>query len=207
MTGRELERAWRDREPGLLGRKHACAVLCPFVETAEGLRLLFEVRAPSLRRQGGEVCFPGGRMEPGETPEQCALRETMEELSIPAEHIRLLGRSDYLCQPGKFSLQPIPALVDGAGLRAMCPSPAEVAETFTVSLSFFQETPPEVFVYTLEPKIPPDFPYDAVNASPDYRWEAGEAEVPIWRWEGRAIWGLTGRIVKNLLETLGGASL
>ena len=77
MTGLELERAWRGREPGLLGRKHACAVLCPFVETEEGLRLLFEVRAPSLRRQGGEVCFPGGRMEPGETPEQCALRETM----------------------------------------------------------------------------------------------------------------------------------
>ena len=131
----------------------------------------------------------------------------MEELSIPAEHIRLLGRSDYLCQPGKFSLQPIPALVDGAGLRAMRPSPAEVAETFTVPLSFFQETPPEVFVYTLEPKIPPDFPYGAVNASPDYRWEAGEAEVPIWRWEGRAIWGLTGRIVKNLLETLGSVPL
>lgn len=202
MNAETLARLWRGREPGLLGRKYACAVLCPFVEREDGLHLLFEVRAAALRRQGGEVCFPGGRMEPGETPEQCALRETQEELSIPPEHIRLLGRADYLCQPGKFSLQPIPALVDGEGAAAMRPAPAEVAEVFSVPLAFFRETKPRLYTYTLEPRVPAEFPYDAVNAAPDYRWEAGAAEVPIWRWQGRAIWGLTGRIVKNLLETM-----
>ena len=77
-----LRRRYAGRAPGLLGAERACAVLCPLVETPEGPSLLYEVRAASLR-QGGEVCFPGGWMEAGEGPVQCALRETWEELSIP----------------------------------------------------------------------------------------------------------------------------
>jgi 8-oxo-dGTP pyrophosphatase MutT (NUDIX family) len=205
MNRKTLKTLWRNRVPGLLGRKFEYAVLCPFVEREDGLYLLFEVRSASLRRQGGQVCFPGGRMEAGETAEQCALRETEEELHIPAAHIQLLGRSDYLCQPGKFSLQPVPGLVDGAGFRALRPSPAEVGEVFTVPLEFFRSHPPKVYVYTLEPDVPADFPYDEVGVPPTYPWEGGELEVPIWRWEGHAVWGLTGRIVKNLLETMGEA--
>ena len=56
--------------PGLLGATAAYAVLVPVAETAEGLSLLYEVRSPALHHHSGEVCFPGGRMEPGETPEQ-----------------------------------------------------------------------------------------------------------------------------------------
>ena len=203
MDAKTLKTLWRGRAPGLLGRKYEYAVLCPFVERADGLHLLFEVRASTLRRQGGQVCFPGGRMVPGETAEQCALRETEEELGIPASRIQLLGRSDFLCQPGRFFLQPVPGLVDGAGFRALRPSPAEVGEVFTVPLEFFRSHPPELYAYALEPETPSDFPYDAVGVVPPYNWEGGEVEVPIWCWEGHAVWGLTGRIVKNLLETMG----
>lgn len=206
MNRETLKTLWRDRAPGLLGRKYDYAVLCPFVEKADGLHLLFEVRSASLRRQGGQVCFPGGRMEPGETAEQCALRETEEELHIPAANIHLLGRADYLCQPGKFLLQPVPGLVDGEGFRALQPSSAEVGEVFTVPLEFFRSHLPKIYVYTLEPDVPEDFPYDAVGVPSTYPWEGGELEVPIWHWEGHAVWGLTGRIVKNLLETMGEAS-
>ena len=59
------------------------SVLVPLVEREGGLSLLYEVRAGSLRRQPGEVCFPGGRLEGAESPEECALRETWEELGIP----------------------------------------------------------------------------------------------------------------------------
>ena len=67
-----LRRRYADHVPGLLGARHSYAVLCPLVERPDGLHLLFEVRSAALHRQPGEVCFPGGRMEAGETPEQCA---------------------------------------------------------------------------------------------------------------------------------------
>ena len=102
-----LRRRYADHVPGLLGARHSYAVLCPLVERPDGLHLLFEVRSAALHRQPGEVCFPGGRMEAGETPEQCALRETWEELGIPPEDIRLLGRADFLHLRSEALMHPV----------------------------------------------------------------------------------------------------
>ena len=197
-----LRRAYGGHEPGLLGARYSCAVLCPLTEGAEGLELLFEVRSAALHRQPGEVCFPGGRAEAGETAEQCALRETEEELAIPRREIRILGRPDFICNQAGFLLQPVLGLVSRAGRAAMSPSPAEVAEVFTVPLSFFRETAPEVYVYDLTPQVPEDFPYGAVGIPADYRWNRGRVEVPIWYWQGHAIWGMTARLVRDLIRHL-----
>ena len=66
MTGAldALRRRYGGHTPGLLGAARSCAVLAPLLETRSGPCLLFETRAAGLR-QGGEVCFPGGWMEPG----------------------------------------------------------------------------------------------------------------------------------------------
>ena len=58
-------------------------MLVPLVERPEGLCLLYEVRADTLGRQPGEVCFPGGKMEGAESPESCALRETWRSYPSP----------------------------------------------------------------------------------------------------------------------------
>ena len=78
-----LRRRFGGHTPTLLGERHRYAVLCPLVEREDGLHFLYEVRARSLS-QGGEVCFPGGRMEIGESPEECALRETEDPPAGPA---------------------------------------------------------------------------------------------------------------------------
>lgn len=189
---------YRHHVPGLLGAKHSYAVLCPLVQRSDGLHLLFEVRAEGLR-QAGEVCFPGGRMEPGESAEQCALRETEEELGIPSAEVQLLGQSDFLYNQRGFLLRPVIGLVSEAGMAALTPSPAEVAEVFTVPLSFFRSTPPEVYSYDLIPQIPADFPYEAMGISPDYPWSRGKSDVPVWYYEGHVIWGMTARILRDIL--------
>ena len=107
MNSEHLRALWRGYTPGLLGRQYDYAVLCPFIERTDGLHLLFEVRAATLRNQPGVVCFPGGRTEVGETAIQCALRETAEELAISPKHVQIFGQSDFVCQPGKFLLQPV----------------------------------------------------------------------------------------------------
>ena len=201
---RELEalrRRYGGHQPGLLGARHSYAVLCPLVERPDGLHLLFEVRARNLS-QGGEVCFPGGRMERGETPAQCALRETEEELSIPAGQVSLLGTPDFICNQMGFLLRPVLGLVSPAGLAALRPSPAEVAEAFTAPLSFFAETAPEPWRYELVPQVPEDFPYESVGIPRDYSWNHGWVDVPVWYWQGHAVWGMTARLVQDLIKAL-----
>lgn len=202
MSGAErFRRLWSGYTPGMLGAKNRYAVLCPLVEKEDGLHFLLEVRAAGLR-QGGEICFPGGRAEEGESPEACALRETFEELAIPPAEVELIGKSDFLCHPGNFILQPVLGIVSPAGLAAMQPASAEVAEVFTVPVSWLRDNPPQVFSYDLKPEMKDNALYDALGISPDYRWRSGRADVPVWHYEGHVIWGMTARILRNILQRL-----
>ena len=201
-AAQELLARFGPHTPSLLGARYRCAVLCPVVENGSEARLLFEVRASSLRWQPGEVCFPGGRVEGNESDEDCALRETEEELGVPRSHITLLGKSDFLCNHSGFLMQPVLGLIDAEGLALLCPSPAEVEEVFSVPLSFFAKTPPEPRSYELEPRVPPDFPYAAVGIPTDYHWARGKVDVPIWHWDHHVIWGMTARIVRDIVGTL-----
>lgn len=195
-----LERTLRTRIPGLMDAQRAYAVLVPLVERDGELCLLYEVRASTLRRQPGEVCFPGGRIEGSETPEECALRETWEELGIPRESIKILGRLDFIAHRANFIMYPILGLVDSAALERMVPSPAEVEEVFFVPLSHLLETAPIEYEYELIPTPAENFPYELIGIPRDYQWQHGWENVPVYPWQGRAIWGLTGRITRNLIQ-------
>ncbi|MBQ8801195.1 MAG: CoA pyrophosphatase [Clostridium sp.] len=186
--------------PGLLDGRQSYAVLVPLVERSDGLHVLYEVRALTLRRQPGEVCFPGGHMEDGETPEQCALRETFEELGIPEEKIRVLGRLDFVAHRANFIMYPILAVISGETADRMEPNPAEVGETFEVPLSHLLETDPIEYDYELIPSPARNFPYELLNIPRDYKWQRGRENVPVYPWQGHAIWGLTGRITRHLVR-------
>ena len=184
--------------PGLLDGRRSYAVLVPLVEREDGLHVLYEVRALTLRRQPGEVCFPGGHIEVGETPEQCALRETEEELGIPMDQIRVLGRLDFIAHRANFIMYPMLALVDGKTVDNMSVCEAEVGQTFEVPLSYLLSTEPIEYDYELIPTPARNFPYEVLNIPRDYKWQIGSENVPVYPWQGHAIWGLTGRITRHL---------
>lgn len=196
-----LEHTFKTRTPGLMDARRAYAVLVPLVERDGELHLLYEVRASTLRRQPGEVCFPGGLMEPGETPEACALRETWEELGIPPEAVEVIAPLDFQCSLGDQVFYPILGHVAPNGAEALRPSPAEVKEAFWVPVDFFLCHPPEVYTYALVPDVR-EFPYERIGFPQGYPWRRGRMEVPIYQWEGRVIWGMTARTVRGLLEAM-----
>lgn len=200
MTAENWKARWGHHIPHLSGGRSCYAVLCPIAEVDGALHFLFEVRAASLKRQPGEVCFPGGQAAAGESAAVCALRETQEELRIPPEHITLLGQSDFLCSQSGFLLQPVLGLIQPEGLRNLDPSPDEVGDVFTAPVSFFLDTVPEIWSYTLEPQIPSDFPYSAVGIDRDYRWDRGKVDIPIWHYQGHTVWGMTARIIRDVLS-------
>ena len=66
----DLSRLLAGRKPDLMDKRGEFSVLVPLVEGDEGLSLLYEVRAKTMHSQPGEICFPGGRAEGNETPEE-----------------------------------------------------------------------------------------------------------------------------------------
>lgn len=202
MTVSDLQSLLSNRIPAPMDTAAQYAVLVPLVERSGELHLLYEVRAAALRRQPREVCFPGGRMEPGESAADCAVRETQEELSIPAHSIRILGSLDFICHRGGFAMYPILALIDPNAADALRPNPAEVDETFLVPLSALRSMTPVQYRYELVPRVPEDFPYELIGIGKDYPWQYGAETGPVYPWEGKAIWGLTGRITRHVLTLL-----
>lgn len=195
----DLARLLAGRQPDLMDKRGEFSVLVPLVEGEAGLSLLYEVRARTLRSQPGEICFPGGRAEGDETPEECALRETWEELSIPPRAVHILGRLDFIAHRAGFLMHAVAAKIDREAVEHMRPSPAEVAETFLVPLDFFLKNPPLDLSYDLVPNPGTDFPYEQAGIPRDYAWRLGRETVPVYRWRDRVIWGLTGRITRNLV--------
>ena len=198
----DIERIFCGREPGVVGKHKLYGVLVPLVEMDGQLHLLYEVRDAKMSRQPGEVCFPGGELEPGESMEQCAVRETMEELGIPAEGIRVLTRLDTLHAHPNISLYCYLGVLNQEMLDKATPNPDEVSETFLVPLSFLIDNPPEVHMMQVKPLIDDNFPYDKINSPNGYQWRLGQYEVPIYNFQGHAIWGMTARITRNIVDII-----
>lgn len=197
-------RKFHDHQPTLQEAKGLFAVLVPLIEKEDGLYLLYEVRSAGLRHHTSEVCFPGGRMEKGESPVECALRETYEELGISPDAIEIIGQLDFIYLRSEGLMYPILAKVEESALSAIQCSPDEVADTFLVPLRYLQEHPPTRYRYELRPQVDGDFPYEEVQTPPHYTWIPGQMEVPVYHGLPYPLWGLTARITDWLIRSVDG---
>lgn len=111
------------------------AVLVPIVAREAGLSVLLTQRTAHLNHHPGQISFPGGRMESGDTgPVMTALRETEEEIGLAREQVELLGRlPEYRTGTG-FAVTPVVGFVRPP-LRLTLDA-FEVAEVFEVPLGF-----------------------------------------------------------------------
>ena len=190
-----------DREVGTIGKHKFFSVCIPLVPTDEGLSVLMEVRASELKTQPGDICFPGGNMEDGETPLECALREMEEETGIPAAEADILGQFATLYGFSGYTLYTFVAALPGGILDRTRINEDEVSELFTVPLDFFAETVPENYDVDVVSKVD-DFPYEKTGISPDYNWRKGKNVLPLYRYKDRIIWGMTAMILKWMSEKI-----
>ena len=177
---------------------HHYAVILPLVDLDDGSgpQILYEVRAKDLDRQPGEICFPGGQIEDGETPLEAALRETGEELGICPENIETVGEVITIGTRAGSQIHCF------AGIISAEISSAEVAEVFTVPVADLMKADWEVYWNDLEEVPAEDFPYDRVTSGEAYKWKKGRAPVPVFDVNGWIIWGLTGRMTREFLEVI-----
>lgn len=145
-----LDRHWiESRFPRRVGRPDAgeldpgplrpAAVLVPLVERYHGINVVLTRRAENLRDHPGQISFPGGRIDAGDSgPLDAALRETEEEIGVARPLVEVLGPLPRYRTGTGFLVHPLVGFVDPrAGFR---PEPGEVSEIFEVPLEFVLDT-------------------------------------------------------------------
>jgi 8-oxo-dGTP pyrophosphatase MutT (NUDIX family) len=95
--------------------------------------LVLTERSSRMRAHAGEIALPGGRIEPGETPEQGAVREATEEVGVVPSSVEILGRLDEAWSKARNHVVPVVGWYD-ADLTRLFPASEEVARVFLVAL-------------------------------------------------------------------------
>jgi mutator protein MutT len=115
------------------GRKHAAVALTIVADEAGAPALVITKRSSRLSAHAGQWALPGGRIDPGETPEQAALRELEEEVALRLPPSAVLGRlDDYITRSGYVMT---PVVVWGGRDAAMVAAEAEVHSIHRVSFA------------------------------------------------------------------------
>jgi len=178
-------------------RKYAVAV--PLIETQEGTEVLFEKRASKLRRQPGEICFPGGRREPGETALENAVRETKEELLLSDDQIDVIAPMDTLLTHYDNRVDAFLIELKNYGKTF---GKDEVEEIFTVPLQYFLDNDPQSHVLEISGEPGEDFPFDDIPDGRNYFWRKTQRNEYFYYYEDRVIWGMTAHIMFHTSKIL-----
>lgn len=160
----------------------AAAVLVPIVLHAGAPSVLLTRRAEHLSAHPGQVSFPGGRIEAGETPEAAALREAAEEIGLDARLPRLQGRMPAQATGTGFEITPVIGLLDPG--FALAPDPNEVACVFELPLAVL-----------LDPRAP---------LQEERMWQGRMRRTWVWPHASERIWGATASILVTLARGLRG---
>jgi 8-oxo-dGTP pyrophosphatase MutT (NUDIX family) len=138
--------------------------------------LILTTRRDDMRTHAGQVAFPGGRIDPGETPVQAALREAEEEIGLEPAEVTIFGEADSYRTVTGYCVTPVVGLVPpDLELR---PNPAEVAGWFEAPLDFVLD------------------PINQHRMSAEFRGRTRHYYQIDW--QGRRIWGATAAMLVNL---------
>ena len=179
-------------------RRHY-AVMIPLVEHEGQICVVFEVRSADIERQPGEICLPGGGRENDESSKETAVRETCEELLVKREQIDVICEMDTLLNERREEVHVyLGKINDYAGTF----SADEVAEVFMVPLDWFIENDPDIYTCHTLYEFPEDFPFEKLPGGKDYKWRSPDRDVYFYTWNGRVIWGLTGRVMSSAAQII-----
>lgn len=156
----------------------AAAVLVVLVDGSEGAEVLLTRRAMHLSSHRGEVSFPGGRIDPGETPTVAALREANEEVGLDPASVHVIGELDHLNTLVSRSYI-VPVVGRLATAVALTPTSPEVDRVFWLPLGEL---------------VRPD-------TYGSERWGSPPAErlLHFFRLDDETVWGATAAVLIDLL--------
>ncbi len=197
-----IRQAIKNKIPRVLDIVEDYAVLLPLVEIDGKWNIIFELRSMDLNTQPGEISFPGGGVEDGETFQEAAIRETIEELRIPISSIEILGEMDYLISHSNISIHCFLGIISGVNVDNISPNPDEVDHIFTVPLQYFLDREPKEYSLNLETKYNAEFPYNLIPNGKDYKFRNIVNNIYFYEYYDYIIWGYTAKMMKSLIDML-----
>lgn len=204
MNQKSIRQKLDQHTPGILGEEamKKYSLFLPIIEKEGELHLLFEVRSHTMRRQPGEVCFPGGKMDQSDRgPKHTAVREASEELGVRPGTMTDVYSLGQMISPFGMKIEAYAGLLH-CDEKELQPNPDEVAEIFTVPLEFFLENDPSVHYVQMEIKPESDFPYHLISNGEDYEWQARKYEEYFYQYNDHVIWGLTARVLRSFVHMI-----
>ncbi|HEY5023483.1 MAG TPA: CoA pyrophosphatase [Acidimicrobiales bacterium] len=166
------------------------AVLVPLFEHEGETRVVLTRRAAHLRTHTGEVSFPGGRLDGGETPEAGALREAAEEVGLDTSDVKVVGRLTPLVTfSSSASITPVVGLLPAR--PRLVANPHEVEHVFDVALAELAADD----VFREERWVVPGRLMPVADSGAD-------GSFPVWFFElpHDTVWGATARMLVELLR-------
>lgn len=197
-----LKQIFENRKPKPFHNYNYFSVLVPLVNHNNTTHVLFEVRADHLKRQPNEICFPGGKIEKNESPKMGALRETHEELNIPIDRIKIISELDYVMAYSNFTLYSFLGEISYEDVTKNEMNKEEVQDVFLVPFDFFLNTKPLMHEVMIQPSIKEDFPFHLIQDGKDYNWRTGKMPIYFYQYKDKVIWGLTARIIANMVRII-----
>ena len=173
--------------------QRGAAVLMPLVlrPTRDGKRwfVILTQRPETMPSHAGQIAFPGGKREKGESIAEAVLRETEEEIGVTPEQVDLIGRLLSFNATGQYRVTPFVGIVDPSAV--ITPDPREVADVFEVPLDFLMNVAnhkPRDIEYGGKTHRLWDMPYDGPDGVHRNIW--GMTAMTIYRLYQRAILGV-----------------
>ena len=174
------------------------AVLVPLIRRGESVEIVFELRTRAIRRSPGEVGFPGGRVEAGESPWQAALREMEEELGVDSSLVERIGQLPEQQRHRDELIVPFVGLL--AEEVKLKPDGIEVEEVFSLPLDHLLRNDFQEAGLTEHYTLSDDFPQMYL---PGGRWNRTITRPVRYLIYGKyLIWGLSANILFTLLERI-----
>ena len=197
----QLKNQLNENQPLFIGEETALrsAVLIPLVQVDEEWHILFEVRSFTMRKQPGDISFPGGRIDSTDpSPMAAALRETHEELGVDPKTVTIVGTLSPYIASSSFVIYPFVGTIDYNQIIHSY-NKEEVEEVFTIPIKWLLNYEPYMHVVSVEPVPLPSFPYEKIMNGTQYQWRARSMEEWFFDYENYTIWGLTARILKHFI--------
>ena len=198
----KLTEKLKNRIPKPLDAVGKFSVLIPLVQVDGKWEVIYELRARHMKTQPGEVSFPGGKVEKGESFRTAAIRETVEELGVTPGDIDILGELDFLVSYANFTIHCFLGVLKVDDLDSLQINPDEVDHIFTVPVDFLLQTEPLSYELVLKTEDTEDFPYELIPRGREYNFREGKHQVLFYQYGDYIVWGLTARLTKHLTDII-----